>query len=336
MTYLVTGAAGFIGFHVVAALLERGDQVVGADCLNDYYDPALKRARLDQIAARNGFTFEYADLADRDAAFALFDKYRVERVIHLAAQAGVRYSTVNPPAYIRSNIVGFQNVIDAARERHVTHFVFASTSSVYGVGNVVPFSTDQRTDHPASLYAATKKSNELVAHSYAHLFGLPVTGLRFFTVYGPWGRPDMAPFLFTSRILAGKPIQIFNNGAHARDFTYIDDCVRAVLKATDHTPTPDPDWSSASSDPASSLAPYRLYNVGSTRSVPILDFVATIEKAAGRKAVMEFLPFQPGDMLETHADIAPLARDTGYSPHVPLEEGIERFVAWYRRYYEVG
>ncbi len=335
MKILVTGAAGFIGFHTARTLLDRGDQVVGLDNMNDYYDVSLKQARLDQIEGRNGFRFVKADLADRAAIERLFEEERPERVIHLAAQAGVRYSLENPHAYVDSNLTGTMNVLEGCRHTSVEHLVFASSSSVYGANTAKPFSVHHNVDHPLSLYAATKKSNELMAHTYAHLYGLPVTGLRFFTVYGPWGRPDMALFLFTRKILAGEPIDVFNNGQHARDFTYIDDIVEGVVRASDTIATPAPDWSGAAPDPATSSAPYRVYNIGNNRPVPLMDFIDCLEKALGRTAEKNFLPMQPGDVPETCADIDDLAADIGYRPKTDIEDGIGRFLDWYRAYYRV-
>lgn len=335
MKILVTGAAGFIGFFTAAKLLDLGHEVVGLDNLNDYYDPELKKARLAQLEGRNRFHFVRADLADQAAIEALFAKERPQRVVNLAAQAGVRYSLTNPHAYIQSNIAGFLNILEGCRHGGVEHLVFASSSSVYGANTAMPFSVHDNTDHPLSLYGATKKSNEVMAHSYAHLYGLPVTGLRFFTVYGPWGRPDMAPFTFTKRILAGEPIEVFNNGRHSRDFTYIDDIVEAVPRVLDRPPEPDPAWDGRSPDPATSAAPYRIYNVGNHNAVALMDFIAAIEKATGREAIKTFLPMQPGDVLDTHADVDDLIRDVGFAPNTPIEEGMRRFVDWYRGYYTV-
>lgn len=335
MSYLVTGVAGFIGYHLTRALLDRGEAVAGIDSINDYYDPVLKRARLALLEPRDGFTFEHVDIADRDAVFAVFARHRFATAVHFAAQAGVRYSLSHPEAYARSNLVGFQNMIDAARSGGLAHFVYASTSSVYGLSGSLPFSVGQGADHPTSLYAATKKSNELVAHAYSHVYGLPTTGLRLFTVYGPWGRPDMAPYLFTSKILNGEPVQIYNNGDHARDFTFIDDCVAGIIAATDRIAEPNGDWRAGDPDPGSSSAPFRIYNVGFGQSVPILDFIAEIEKASGRSAIRDFQPFQRADMHRTHADISRLTRDTGYRPSIPISIGVPRYVAWFRDYYRV-
>jgi UDP-glucuronate 4-epimerase len=335
MKVLITGAAGFIGYFTTRALLDRGDQVVGLDNLNDYYDPALKRARLAMLDGRNGFHFIKADLADGAAIERVFAQEKPDRVVHLGAQAGVRYSLENPAAYIASNISGFLNMLEGCRNQGCEHLVFASSSSVYGANTAMPFSVHHGADHPLSLYGATKKSNEVMGHSYAHLYRIPMTGLRFFSVYGPWGRPDMAPFRFTAKILAGQPIDVFNNGNHARDFTYIDDIVEGVVRVLDRPPEPRPSWDSATPDPASSAAPYRLYNIGNHQPVPLLDFIAAIEKATGREAMKNFLPMQPGDVLATYADIDDLARDVGFSPSTPIEEGMARFVAWYRDYYGV-
>ncbi len=333
MRILVTGAAGFIGFFTALKLLDLGHEVVGLDNLNEYYDPALKRARLAQLQGRNGFHFVQADLADREAMETLFASQRPTRVIHLGAQAGVRYSLTNPHVYIGSNVTGFLHVLEGCRHTGVEHLVYASSSSVYGANGAMPFSVHHNVDHPLSLYAATKKSNELMAHSYAHLYRLPVTGLRFFTVYGPWGRPDMALFTFTRNIFAGEPIDVYNHGRHARDFTYIDDIVEGVIRVADRTPEPNPSWDAASPDPGTSPAPYRLYNIGNHQPVELLDFIAAIEKATGRVAQKNFLPMQPGDVLATYADVDDLARDIGFAPHTPLEVGVAKFVEWYRAYY---
>jgi UDP-glucuronate 4-epimerase len=333
MKFLVTGAAGFIGFHTAKSLIDRGDEVVGIDNVNSYYDPKLKEARLAKLQGRNGFSFRRQNIADADAMARLFESERFDKVIHLAAQAGVRYGSENPNAYIESNIVGTQNILEGCRRTNVTHLVLASSSSVYGANTAMPFSIHDNVDHPVSLYAATKKANELAAHAYAHLYRLPVTALRFFTVYGPWGRPDMALFLFTRRIFAGEPIEIFNNGHHARDFTYIDDVVEGVLRTADKIAEPNPDWSGDKPDPATSNAPYRLYNIGNNNPVALMDFVAAIETAVGREAKKVFLPMQPGDVPKTFANVDDLVRDVGFKPSTPLTEGIARFVAWYRSYY---
>lgn len=335
MRVLVTGAAGFIGFHTARALLDRGDDVIGFDNLNDYYDVGLKEARLAELAPYERFTFVKGDLADKQAVESVFAEHRPERVIHLGAQAGVRYSLTRPDAYVASNLVGFVNILEACRHGNVDHLVYASSSSVYGANTETPFSVHHNVDHPLSLYAATKKSNELSAHVYAHLFGLPVTGLRFFTVYGPWGRPDMALFKFVKRILADEPIDVYNQGHHARDFTYIDDIVEAVVRVSDRVPVPNPDWSGDHPDPGTSSAPYRLYNIGNHSPVQLMDFIGAIEKALGREAKKNFLPLQPGDVPETFADVSDLTADVGFSPDTSIEDGIARFVAWYRDYYNV-
>lgn len=335
MKFLVTGAAGFIGFHTAMRLLDRGDEVVGIDNLNSYYDPGLKKARLAVIGGRPGFSFLNLDIAERAAMAELFRVQRFDKVIHLAAQAGVRYAMQNPHAYIDSNIVGTQNVLEGCRHNGVKHLVMASSSSVYGANTKMPFSEHDNVDHPVSLYAATKKSNEMQAHSYAHLYGLPITALRFFTVYGPWGRPDMAYFSFTKKILAGEPIEVFNNGQHARDFTYIDDIVEGVLRTADRIAAPNPDWNSERPDPATSSAPYRVYNIGNNNPVALMDFIAAIETATGRTAEKTYLPLQPGDVAKTYADIDDLERDVGFKPSTPIGEGIGRFVAWYRSYYGI-
>jgi UDP-glucuronate 4-epimerase len=333
--YLVTGAAGFIGFHVCRYLLDRQESVVGFDNVNDYYDVRLKEDRLQQLAGRTPFHFVRADLADRQTLTQLFAKERFDVVIHLAAQAGVRYSLQNPHAYVDSNLVGFVNVLEGCRHHGVQHLVYASSSSVYGANTKMPFSVHDNVDHPVSLYAATKKANELLAHTYSHLYRLPTTGLRFFTVYGPWGRPDMALFLFTRAILAGRPIDVYNQGRMRRDFTYIDDITEGVVRAADRVPAPDPTWSGSAPDPGTSAAPYRLYNIGNNQPVELLHFIAVLERALGRTAQRNLLPLQPGDVPETFADIGDLVRDVGFRPATPIEEGIPRFVAWYREYYGV-
>jgi UDP-glucuronate 4-epimerase len=333
MKVLVTGAAGFIGFHTARRLLERGDVVVGLDNLNEYYDVRLKLARLAILEPSPAFRFVKLDLADRAGVAALFAQERFERVIHLGAQAGVRYSLENPLAYVDSNVVGTANVLEGCRHNGVQHLAFASTSSVYGANTRMPFSVHQNVDHPLSFYAATKKATELMAHTYAHLYGLPVTGLRFFTVYGPWGRPDMALYLFTRRILAGQPIDVFNYGHHRRDFTYVDDIVDGVIRATDRPATGNAQWSGDEPDPGTSRAPYRLYNIGNNRPVELLRYIELLEKALGRKAEMNLLPLQPGDVPDTWADIDDLQRDTGYNPATSVETGVQRFVDWYLEYY---
>jgi UDP-glucuronate 4-epimerase len=334
MNILLTGAAGFIGFFTAKALLERGCRVVGLDNLNDYYDPRLKHARLTQLEGRDHFDFVKADLADRAAIEHVFAREKPDRVVHLAAQAGVRHSLADPHLYVAANVTGFLHVLEGCRRHGCGHLVFASSSSVYGANAALPFRVEDGADHPLSLYGATKKANEVMAHSYAHLYGIPATGLRFFTVYGPWGRPDMALFAFTAKILKGEPIEVFNNGRHARDFTYIDDIVEGVVRVLDHVPQPDPGWDSAKPDPSRSSAPYRLYNIGNHRPVELMDFIAAIETATGREAKKNFLPLQPGDVLATYADVADLSRDVGFAPDTPIEEGVRRFVDWYRAYYE--
>jgi UDP-glucuronate 4-epimerase len=333
MKLLVTGAAGFIGAQTCRVLLDRGDKVVGIDNLNSYYDVSLKQARLATLKDKPGFTFQKIDLADQAAISALFQQERFDRVVNLAAQAGVRYGTENPHAYAASNLTGFLNILEGCRHTKVQHLVYASSSSVYGASTRSPFAVDHGVDHPLSLYAATKKSNELMAHSYAHLFGLPVTGLRFFTVYGPWGRPDMAPFLFVRRILSGQPIDVYNFGRHKRDFTYIDDIVEGVVRTLDKIATPDPSFSLDKPSPAISSAPYRVYNIGNNQPVELMDFIACIEKATGRTAQKNFLPLQPGDVPSTFADVDALAKDVGFRPATPIDEGVRRFVAWYRDFY---
>jgi UDP-glucuronate 4-epimerase len=332
---MVTGAAGFIGFHVARALLEAGVPVVGVDNLNAYYDPGLKQARLRQLEGRTGFAFHRLDLADRHNTAALFADTRPGRVIHLAAQAGVRYSLVEPHAYVDANIVGFLNVLEGCRHNGVEHLTYGSSSSIYGANATMPYSVHHNVDHPLSLYAATKKANELMAHCYSHLYALPTTGLRFFTVYGPWGRPDMAYFSFTKSILEGRPIQVYNEGRLRRDFTYIDDIVEGVLRASERTAGPNPQWDGAAPDPGSSKAPYRLYNIGNSQPVELMHFIAVLEAALGRKAKLEMLPMQPGDMIATCADVEDLTRDVGFKPATPLEEGLRRFAAWYREFYGV-
>jgi len=332
---LVTGAAGFIGFHVAKRLLDRGERLLGIDNLNPYYDPKLKEARLAQLQKSRAFTFVHADVADTDTVQDLFGEYQPQRVVHLAAQAGVRYSVENPYAYIESNILGFQNILEGCRHDKVGHLVYASTSSVYGAHTQQPFSEHQAVDHPVSLYAATKIANEMMAHSYAHLYRLPVTGLRFFTVYGPWGRPDMALFKFTRGILAGEPIPVYNQGQMIRDFTYIDDVVEGVVRILDVIPAPNPDWKSDRPDPATSNAPYRIYNIGNNRPVELLSYIAVLEKCLGKKAQLNLLPMQPGDVPSTMADVSDLEHATGFRPQTTVEEGIAQFVKWYREYYRV-
>jgi UDP-glucuronate 4-epimerase len=330
---LVTGAAGFIGFHTARLLLERGDEVVGLDNLNAYYDPALKQARLEILMDYPQFRFVKVDIADREAMEGLFRAEKFQRVVHLAAQAGVRYSIENPHAYVHSNITGFLHVIEGCRRTQVEHLVYASTSSVYGANTQLPFTERQGVDHPLTLYAATKRSNELMAHSYSSLYGLPTTGLRFFTVYGPWGRPDMALFLFTKNILAGLPIDVFNDGHHQRDFTYVDDIVKGMLAAVDHVATPDPAWDSDHPNPGTSCVPYRIYNIGNQTPVSLLRYIEVLEQCLGKKAQRNLLPMQLGDLPDTWADVEALTRDVGYRPGTDLETGVKQFVEWYLAYY---
>ncbi|MDY6838112.1 MAG: NAD-dependent epimerase [Thermodesulfobacteriota bacterium] len=333
MHILVTGAAGFIGFHVSRRLLEEGHEVTGLDNLNAYYDVQLKEDRLKQLTPFELFSFCRLDLGDRRGMEALFASHRFHRVIHLAAQAGVRYSLINPHEYVDSNVKGFLHILEGCRHTKVPHLVFASSSSVYGLNTKMPFSIHDNVDHPVSLYAATKKANELMAHTYSHLYGLPTTGLRFFTVYGPWGRPDMALFLFTEAIVKGKPIQVFNHGKMERDFTYIDDIVEGVVRVMDDLPQPDPMWSGKAPDPGSSPAPYRLYNIGNNSPVQLMDFIRTIEAALGKEARKEFMPMQPGDVPATYADVEDLTQAVGFKPYTPLSDGIGHFTAWYLEYY---
>lgn len=333
MKYLVTGAAGFIGYHTAQALLERGDEVVGLDILNDYYDVRIKHARLDKLKVHSKFKFVKIDLADRQSMAELFASEKFQRVIHLGAQAGVRYSIENPFAYIDSNVQGTITVLEGCRHHDVEHLVYASTSSVYGANTKMPFSVHQNVDHPLSLYAATKKSNELMAHTYASLYGLPVTGLRFFTVYGPFGRPDMALFLFAKNILAGKPIDVFNYGNHRRDFTFVDDIVEGVVRASDRVATPNPAWQSDAPDPGTSRAPYRIYNIGNQQPVELMKYIEVLEDCLGRKAEKNLLPLQLGDVPDTWADVEDLVNDIGYKPQTTVEVGVRRFVDWYLDYY---
>jgi UDP-glucuronate 4-epimerase len=335
MRVLVTGAAGFIGMHVAERLLARGDQVVGLDSLTDYYDPTLKQARLARVAQRSDFAFARLDLADTAGMAACFRDGGFDRVCHLGAQAGVRYSLQNPLAYAQSNLLGTLNILEGCRHHAVQHLVYASSSSVYGLNTKMPFAVGDAVDHPVSLYAATKKSNELMAHSYSHLFGLPTTGLRFFTVYGPWGRPDMAYWSFTRKILAGETIPVFNHGRMRRDFTYIDDITEGVLRCLDQVATADPDWDREHPDPASSSAPYRLYNIGNHQPVELLDFIRCIERATGREAQLDLQAMQPGDVEATYADIDALQQAVGFAPATPLQDGIDRFVTWYRDYHSI-
>lgn len=332
---LVTGAAGFIGYHVARRLLEGGRAVVGIDNLNAYYDPALKDARLAELAKFPGFRFIKLDLADRAGMAALFAEHRFAHVVHLAAQAGVRYSLIDPHAYIDSNLVGFTNILEGCRHNGCRHLLYASSSSVYGSNTQMPFSTHDNVDHPLSLYGATKKANELMAHSYSHLFKLPTTGLRFFTVYGPWGRPDMAMWIFAKAIAAGEPIRLFNNGKMQRDFTYVDDVVESIERLVDLAPAGNPDYSGDTPDPASSSAPWRVYNIGNNSPVDLLDVVDLLEKAIGKKAIRELAPMQPGDVPATYADVDDLMRDADFRPSTPIAEGIVRFIAWYRAYHRL-
>ncbi len=333
MRILVTGTAGFIGAALAQRLLERGDVVHGIDNHNDYYDPALKEARLARFAEHPNYTHQRADLADTNAVDHAFAVFRPQRVVNLAAQAGVRYSLQNPRAYVQSNLVGFVNILEACRHGEVEHLVYASSSSVYGANRKLPFAVEDAVDHPLSLYAATKKSNELMAHTYSHLYRLPTTGLRFFTVYGPWGRPDMAPILFADRISRGEPIDVFNHGQHSRDFTYIDDIVEGVLRVLDQPARPDPDYSAKLPNPGMSDAPYRVYNIGNDQPVQLLRFIELLEQNLGRTVEKHLLPMQPGDVADTWADVSALRRDVGYTPGTSIEQGVENFVQWYRAYH---
>ncbi len=334
MKVLVTGAAGFIGSTLVLRLLARGDTVIGIDNHNDYYDPAIKEARLARYASHPNYTHLRIDLSDRNAIENAFSTYKPQRVVNLAAQAGVRYSIENPLAYINSNIVGFAHILEGCRHHEVEHLVYASSSSVYGANTAMPFSIHQNVDHPLSLYAASKKSNELMAHTYSHLYHLPTTGLRFFTVYGPWGRPDMALFKFTQAILAGEAIQVFNYGKHRRDFTYIDDIVEGVIRVLDRPAPPNPHWNSANPDPGTSSAPWRVYNIGNNQPVELMDYIAALERALGKKAEMNLLPLQAGDVPDTYANVEDLVGEFKYKPATTVEEGIGRFVAWYQNYFK--
>ncbi|WP_423062528.1 NAD-dependent epimerase [Candidiatus Paracoxiella cheracis] len=336
MNILVTGCAGFIGYHLAEQLLARGDHVVGLDNLNDYYDVALKKARLANLKTSPNFEFVKLDLSDRNGMADLFKNHQFDVVVNLAAQAGVRYSITDPFAYIDSNLVGFAHILQGCREQRVKNLVFASSSSVYGANTTYPFSENDNVDHPVALYAATKKSNELMAHSYAHLFNLPCTGLRFFTVYGPWGRPDMALFKFTQNIIAGKPIDVYNHGDMARDFTYVDDIIKGVILAIDNPAKPDPNWSSDKPNSATSYAPYRVFNIGSNKPVKLMDFIATLEKILDKKAIKNMLPMQPGDVAETYADTSHLESALSYKPTTDLEHGIREFVKWYINYYQLN
>ena len=330
---LVTGAAGFIGYHVAKRLVERGDHVIGLDNLNDYYDVNLKQARLSQLTPLENFRFLKMDLSDKEGIATLFSEHSIGSVVHLAAQAGVRYSLINPHAYIESNIVGFLNILEGCRQAKVNHLVYASTSSVYGGNTKMPFSVGQNVDHPVSLYAASKKSNELMAHTYAHLYRIPCTGLRFFTVYGPWGRPDMALFLFTRAILEGKPIDVFNFGKMQRDFTYVDDIVEGVIRVLDKPAVPDPLWSGDCPDSRTSAGPYRVYNIGNNAPVELMRFIEVLEETLGKKAEKNLLPLQPGDVPATYADVSDLVKDVNFRPSTPIEKGIPAFVQWYRAFY---
>ncbi|MCF6209984.1 MAG: NAD-dependent epimerase [Gammaproteobacteria bacterium] len=334
MKVLVTGSAGFIGSQLALRLLERGDEVIGVDNLNDYYEVSLKEARLARISSHANFTEARISIEDRPAMEAVFAEHRPDRVVNLAAQAGVRYSIENPHSYIDSNIVGFINILEGCRHNGVEHLVYASSSSVYGANTNMPFSIHNNVDHPLSLYAASKKANELMAHTYSHLYDLPTTGLRFFTVYGPWGRPDMALFLFTRKILAGEPIDVFNYGKHRRDFTYIADIVEGVIRTLDRIASPNPDWNGDTPDPGTGLAPYRLYNIGNNQPVELMHYIKVLEDCLGKKAEMNMLPLQPGDVPATYADVQDLVADVGYKPETTVEDGIARFVEWYRNYYK--
>lgn len=335
MKVIVTGTAGFIGAALAVRLLERGDEVIGIDNINDYYDVKLKYSRLERLTPYSNFTEVRESLENRPVIKRVFREHQPDMVVNLAAQAGVRYSLENPLAYVDTNLVGFANILEGCRHNNVKHLVYASSSSVYGANTRMPFSVHQNVDHPLSLYAATKKANELMAHTYSHLYNLPTTGLRFFTVYGPWGRPDMALFKFTRQILAGEPIDVFNHGKHKRDFTYIDDIIEGVIRVVDRIPEPDPDWDSDNPDSATSTAPYRLYNIGNNTSVELMHYIEVLEDCLGKKAKKNMLPLQPGDVPATYADIDDLARDVDYHPHTTVEEGVKRFVDWYKDYYQV-
>lgn len=335
MKVLITGSAGFIGSNLAGRLLARGDEVIGIDNLNDYYDVNLKKARLARNTPHKNYTDVRVDLENRAEIAKVFEKYRPNRVVNLAAQAGVRYSLENPHAYVDTNIVGFVNILEGCRHNGVEHLVYASSSSVYGANTKMPFSVHHNVDHPVSLYAASKKANELMAHTYSHLFRIPTTGLRFFTVYGPWGRPDMALFMFTKNILAGKPIDVFNYGKHRRDFTFIDDIVEGVIRILDKVPEPNPDWSSDAPDSASSNAPFKIYNIGNNEPVELMHYIKVLEDCLGKKAEMNMLPLQPGDVPDTYADVQDLVKDVGYKPATSVEDGIARFVEWYREYFKI-
>ncbi|MCE2708896.1 MAG: NAD-dependent epimerase [Bacteroidota bacterium] len=350
MNYLVTGAAGFIGYHVAKFLIQRGDQVIGLDVINEYYDPQLKRARLAQLGIAAGeirpgtlitsteypdFRFVQANIVDKEFMLGLFEAQDFSVVIHLAAQAGVRYSLENPDVYLQSNLMGFLQLLECCRHFPVRHLVYASSSSVYGMNQKMPFSTSDEVNHPISLYASTKKANELMAHTYSHLFGIPTTGLRFFTVYGPWGRPDMAYFLFADAITKGEPIAVYNHGQMKRDFTYIDDVVLGLVAVADQPAQADPNFDPQLPDPSRSSAPFRIYNLGNSKPVALMDFIAALEKGLGKKAKLEYLPLQPGDVLETHADLSDLVRDVGYHPSVEVEQGVANFTSWYKHFYQI-
>ena len=335
MKVIVTGAAGFIGSFTSHRLLDRGDEVIGVDNLNDYYDVSLKQARLDRLRARDGYRHHQIDISDRSAVASVFEDAKPDRIVHLAAQAGVRYSLENPYAYVDANIIGFLNILECVRNTGIEHLVYASTSSVYGSNTNMPFSVHHNVDHPVSLYAATKKTNELMAHTYSHLFGIPCTGLRFFTVYGPWGRPDMALFKFTRQILAGEPIDVYNYGNHKRDFTYVEDIVEGIVRVLDKVATIDPAWTGDHPDPASSAAPYRLYNIGSNNPVDLSRYIEVLEETLGIEAKKNLLPMQPGDVPDTYADVDDLVQDVGYKPDTPIEVGIQNFVSWYKEYYDI-
>jgi len=334
--YLVTGTAGFIGYHVAERLLARGDEVTGLDNVNDYYDVRLKHARMARLEGKPGYDFIKLDVSDREGMAHVFAERKPEVVIHLAAQAGVRYSLTNPHAYVQSNLAGFMNILEGCRHRMVRHLVYASSSSVYGGNTRQPFSIHDNIDHPVSLYAVSKKANELMAHTYSHLYNIPTTGLRFFTVYGPWGRPDMAMFLFTKAILEGKPIDVFNHGKMRRDFTYIDDIVEGIVRTADHVAAPNPEYSSDTPDPGTSSAPYRVYNIGNDNPVELMDMIGVLEGVLGRKAEKRLLPLQAGDVPATWADVEDLTRDVGFKPATPIDEGIRRFVAWYKGFYQIA
>jgi UDP-glucuronate 4-epimerase len=335
MKLLITGTAGFIGFHLSKKLLEEGCEVIGIDNLNDYYDPGLKKDRLKILERYNSFRFHKADLKDKAEVDGIFETYRPTHVINLAAQAGVRYSIENPYAYVDSNLIGFMNILEACRNFPVKHLIYASSSSVYGGNKVVPFSTSHNVDHPVSLYAATKKSNELMAHTYSHLYGIPTTGLRFFTVYGPWGRPDMAYFSFTRDIIAGKPIKVFNHGKMERDFTYIDDIIEGIVRLMDRIPAANRDWDETKDDISTSFAPYKIYNIGNNEPVSLLRFIEILEEKIGKKAEKIYMDMQPGDVLRTYADVSDLERDIGFRPSTSLEQGLDEFVKWYKDYYKI-